>query len=124
MIQIHDDQPNNPLTEIGLALSMCFFSAFMLISVMKTTTHDAEALSLNQSAKSESEQTRPIYLYRDDKFYTHDGTSVNPSDIAEQQIIVALPTGTTVDQALRIREQLSSSDIQFATLPHPAYTLK
>lgn len=123
MIQLHDDAPNNPLTEIGLALSMCFFSAFMLISVMKTTSHTSEALSINQSAESEAANTRPVYLYQNQQFFRQDGTSVELQDIRDEQLVIALTAGTTVDQALRIRERLPSSDIQFATLPGPVNTL-
>lgn len=119
MLPIHDESSSNPLTEIGLALSMCFFSAFMLISVMKTTTQEAaDTVKLNASTEADAEMTRPpVFLYRNQQFFRQDGSRIAIEAMTEQTMIIALAAETTVDEALRVREQLRPSEIQFATLP-------
>jgi len=119
-----EDQSTNPLTEIGLALSMCFFTIFILISAMKTSvearvTASKDSIALNDSQigdKEDIESNSPVFILKDGYLIGADGQLVAPSEVTDTEIIVAVNSSTRIEEALRLKSQLASTVVKFTNL--------
>lgn len=116
-----EDHNTNPLTEIGLALSMCFFTIFILISVMKTGVDQRSephtlTIESQSSEKASSQNMAEILVFRDGELYDENGKVIVPNEITASQVIIALDASTQIGSALAIERKLPNSIVKFANV--------
>ena len=125
-----EDQSTNPLTEIGLALSMCFFTIFILISAMKTSveaelTASKDSVELNDSQpndKDDIESNTPVFILKNGYLIGADGQLIAPKEVTDTEIIVAVNSSTRIEEALRLNSQLVSTVVKFTNLEQKGET--
>lgn len=108
----------NPLAEVGLALSMAFFSLMilMLVAVLNTPKIN-DSLHIEGQNKNGSSEDMQFFAYSFGKLYDKDLNERDLEDIIEERkIIIAVDPNLEIKNILELTRNLDSNSFQIATL--------
>ena len=112
------DESGNPLAEIGLALSMAFFSLMilMLVAVLNSPPTNQQIKMGNDGASPTSEKM-DLFVYSGGQLYDKDLTRLNVSALpADQKILLAVDPQLELSAVLEIVGKVGHQNLQITKL--------
>ena len=120
---MEDQTQHQVMTEIALALAMVFFSLMVLalVSVGINSTQP-QLMSLTDSKPAEENiQQAPGFwvIYHAGTFYDRELKTIEPGQLQQGPIWLAVPPDMDLQQLIRAKAQIFSSDVSIAILDQP-----
>ena len=112
------DEGGNPLAEVGLALSMAFFSLMilMLVAVLNSPPTNQQIKMGNNSTSPTSEKM-DLFVYSGGQLYDKDLTRLNVSALpADQKILLAVDPQLELSAVLEIVGKVGHQNLQITKL--------
>ena len=112
------DEGGNPLAEVGLALSMAFFSLMilMLVAVLNSPPTNQQIKMGNNSTSPTSEKM-DLFVYSGGQLYDKDLTRLNVSTLpADQKILLAVDPQLELSAVLEIVGKVGHQNLQITKL--------
>ena len=112
---------NNPLTEVGLALSMAFFSIMILsiFTLSNASLNGQKQIPIPNDAnekKIEEIKRMPIYFYND-KFYNDKLDFIEASQLSQKQkYLLFIPTEISVEKLFSLRSKMENKDVKVSKM--------
>ena len=112
------DEGGNPLAEVGLALSMAFFSLMilMLVAVLNSppTNHQ---IKMGKDGTSPNSEKMDLFVYSGGQLYDKDLTRLNVSALpADQKILLAVDPQLELSAVLEIVGKVGHQNLQITKL--------
>ena len=102
------DEGGNPLAEVGLALSMAFFSLMilMLVAVLNSPPTNQQ-IKMGNNGTSQTSEKMNLFVYSGGQLYDKDLTRLNVSALpADQKILLAVDPQLDLSAVLRLSIRL------------------
>ena len=112
------DDGGNPLAEVGLALSMAFFSLMilMLVAVLNSAPN-SRSVKMGEDGTSPTTEKMDLYIYSDGKLYDEQLNAILPNTLSEQQkILLAVDPQLELTAVLDIIGQVGHQNLQITKL--------
>ena len=112
------DDGGNPLAEVGLALSMAFFSLMilMLVAVLNSAPN-SQSVKMGKDGTSPTTEKMDLYIYSDGKLYDEQLNAILPNTLSEQQkILLAVDPQLELTAVLDIIDQVGHQNLQITKL--------
>ena len=112
------DEGGNPLAEVGLALSMAFFSLMilMLVAVLNSPPTNQQIKMGNDGTSPTSEKMN-LFVYSGGQLYNKDLTRLNVSALpADQKILLAVDPQLELSAVLEIVGKVGHQNLQITKL--------
>ena len=112
------DDGGNPLAEVGLALSMAFFSLMilMLVAVLNSAPN-SPSVKMGKDGTSPTTEKMDLYIYSDGKLYDEQLNAILPNTLSEQQkILLAVDPQLELTAVLDIIGQVDHQNLQITKL--------
>jgi len=112
------DDGGNPLAEVGLALSMAFFSLMilMLVAVLNSAPN-SQNVKMGKDGTSPTTEKMDLYIYSDGKLYDEQLNAILPNTLSEQQkILLAVDPQLELTAVLDIIGQVGHQNLQITKL--------
>jgi len=112
------DDGGNPLAEVGLALSMAFFSLMilMLVAVLNSAPN-SPSVKMGKDGTSPTTEKMDLYIYSDGKLYDEQLNAILPNTLSEQQkILLAVDPQLELTAVLDIIGQVGHQNLQITKL--------
>tara|TARA_Y100000991_G_C21899130_1_gene317248 strand:+ start:450 stop:842 length:393 start_codon:yes stop_codon:yes gene_type:complete len=112
------DDGGNPLAEVGLALSMAFFSLMilMLVAVLYSSPNN-QHVKMDKDGPRKTDEKMELYVYSGGQLFDK---SLNPQDIdalpAHQKILLAVDPELELSAVLDIISQIGHQNLQITKL--------
>ena len=112
------DEGGNPLAEVGLALSMAFFSLMilMLIAVLNSPPTNQQ-IKMGNNGTSPTGEKMDLFVYSSGQLYDKDLTRLNVSALpADQKILLAIDPQLELSAVLEIVGKVGHQNLQITKL--------
>ena len=112
------DEGGNPLAEVGLALSMAFFSLMilMLVAVLNSPTTNQQ-IKMGNDGTSPTSEKMDLFVYSGGQLYDKDLTRLNVSALpADQKILLAVDPQLELSAVLEIVGKVGHQNLQITKL--------
>ena len=112
------DEGGNPLAEVGLALSMAFFSLMilMLIAVLNSPSTNKQ-IKMGNDGTSPTSEKMDLFVYSGGQLYDKDLTRLNVSALpADQKILLAVDPQLELSAVLEIVGKVGHQNLQITKL--------
>ena len=112
------DEGGNPLAEVGLALSMAFFSLMilMLVAVLNSPPTNQQIKMSNDGTSPTSEKL-DLFVYSDGQLYDKDLIRLHVSALpADQKILLAVDPQLELSAVLEIVGKVGHQNLQITKL--------
>ena len=112
------DEGGNPLAEIGLALSMAFFSLMilMLVAVLNSAPTDQQ-IKMGNDGTSLTSEKMDLFVYSGGQLYDKDLTRLNVAALpADQKILLAVDPQLELSAILEIVGKVGHQNLQITQL--------
>ena len=112
------DESGNPLAEIGLALSMAFFSLMilMLVAVMNSAPAN-QKIKMGNDGTSPTSEKMDLFVYSGGQLYDKNLTRLNVAALpADQKILLAVDPQLELSAILEIVGKVGHQNLQITQL--------
>ena len=112
------DEGGNPLAEVGLALSMAFFSLMilMLVAVLNSPPTNQQ-IKMGNDGTSPTSEKMDLFVYSGGQLYEKDLTRLNVSALpADQKILLAVDPQLELSAVLEIVGKVGHQNLQITKL--------
>ena len=112
------DEGGNPLAEVGLALSMAFFSLMilMLVAVLNSPATNQQ-IKMGNDGTSPTSEKMDFFVYSGGQLYDKDLTRLNVSALpADQKILLAVDPQLELSAVLEIVGKVGHQNLQLTKL--------
>ena len=112
------DEGGNPLAEIGLALSMAFFSLMilMLVAVLNSAPTNQQ-IKMGNDGTSPTSEKMDLFVYSGGQLYDKDLTQLNIAALpADQKILLAVDPQLELSAVLEIVGKVGHQNLQITKL--------
>ena len=112
------DEGGNPLAEVGLALSMAFFSLMilMLVAVLNSPATNQQ-IKMGNDGTSPTSEKMDLFVYSGGQLYDKDLTRLNVSALpADQKILLAVDPQLELSAVLEIVGKVGHQNLQITKL--------
>ena len=112
------DESGNPLAEIGLALSMAFFSLMilMLVAVLNSAPTNQQ-IKMGNDGTSPTSEKMDLFVYSGGQLYDKDLTRLNVAALpADQKILLAVDPQLELSAVLEIVGKVGHQNLQITKL--------
>ena len=112
------DEGGNPLAEVGLALSMAFFSLMilMLVAVLNSPPTNQQ-IKMGNNGTSQTSEKMNLFVYSGGQLYDKDLTRLNVSALpADQKILLAVDPQLDLSAVLEIVDKVGHQNLQITKL--------
>jgi hypothetical protein len=112
------DEGGNPLAEVGLALSMAFFSLMilMLVAVLNSPSTNKQ-IKMGNDGTSPTSEKMDLFVYSGGQIYDKDLTRLNVSALpADQKILLAIDPQLELSAVLEIVGKVGHQNLQITKL--------
>ena len=112
------EESGNPLAEVGLALSMAFFSlmVLMLVAVMNTAPTNQQ-IKMSNSGTNLTTEKMGLFVYSGGQLYDKDLTRLNVAALpADQKILLAVDPQLELSAVLEIVGKVGHKNLQITKL--------
>jgi hypothetical protein len=112
------DEGGNPLAEVGLALSMAFFSLMilMLVAVLNSPPTNQQ-IKMGNDGTSPTSEKMDLFVYSGGQLYDKDLTRLNVSALpADQKILLAVDPQLELSAVLEIVGKVGHQNLQITKL--------
>ena len=112
------EESGNPLAEVGLALSMAFFSLMilMLVAVLNTAPTNQQ-IKMGNDGTSPTSEKMDLFVYSGGQLYDKDLTRLNVSALpADQKILLAVDPQLELSAVLEIVGKVGHQNLQITKL--------
>jgi len=112
------DEGGNPLAEVGLALSMAFFSLMilMLVAVLNSPPTNQQ-IKMGNNGTSPTSEKMDLFVYSGGQLYDKDLTRLNVSALpADQKILLAVDPQLELSAVLEIVGKVGHQNLQITKL--------
>ena len=112
------DEGGNPLAEVGLALSMAFFSLMilMLVAVLNSPSTNKQ-IKMGNDGTSPTSEKMDLFVYSGGQLYDKDLTRLNVSALpADQKILLAVDPQLELSAVLEIVGKVGHQNLQITKL--------
>lgn len=112
------DESGNPLAEVGLALSMAFFSLMilMLVAVLNSAPTNQQ-IKMDDNGTSPTSEKMDLFIYSDGQLYDKDLTRLNVAALpADQKILLAVDPKLELSAVLEIIEKVGHGSLKITKL--------
>jgi hypothetical protein len=112
------DEGGNPLAEVGLALSMAFFSLMilMLVAVLNSPPTNQQ-IKMGNDGTSPTSEKMDLFVYSGGQLYNKDLTRLNVSALpADQKILLAVDPQLELSAVLEIVGKVGHQNLQITKL--------
>ena len=112
------DEGGNPLAEVGLALSMAFFSLMilMLVAVLNSPPTN-QLIKMGNDGTSPTSEKMDLFVYSGGQLYNKDLTRLNVSALpADQKILLAVDPQLELSAVLEIVGKVGHQNLQITKL--------
>ena len=112
------DEGGNPLAEVGLALSMAFFSLMilMLVAVLNSPPTNQQ-IKMGNDGTSPTSEKMSLFVYSGGQLYNKDLTRLNVSALpADQKILLAVDPQLELSAVLEIVGKVGHQNLQITKL--------
>ena len=112
------DEGGNPLAEVGLALSMAFFSLMilMLVAVLNSPSTNKQ-IKMGNDGTSPTSEKMDLFVYSGGQLYDKDLTQLNVSALpADQKILLAVDPQLELSAVLEIVGKVGHRNLQITKL--------
>jgi hypothetical protein len=112
------DEGGNPLAEVGLALSMAFFSLMilMLVAVLNSPSTNKQ-IKIGDDGTSPTSEKMDLFVYSGGQLYDKDLTRLNVSALpADQKILLAVDPQLELSAVLEIVGKVGHQNLQITKL--------
>ena len=112
------EESGNPLAEVGLALSMAFFSlmVLMLVAVMNTAPTNQQ-IKMGNSGTNLTTEKMGLFVYSGGQLYDQDLTRLNVAALpADQKILLAVDPQLELSAILEIVGKVGHQNLQITQL--------
>lgn len=112
------EESGNPLAEVGLALSMAFFSlmVLMLVAVMNTAPTNQQ-IKMGNSGTNLTTEKMGLFVYSGGQLYDQDLTRLNVAALpADQKILLAVDPQLELSAVLEIVGKVGHQNLQITKL--------
>ena len=112
------DEGGNPLAEVGLALSMAFFSLMilMLVAVLNSPSTNKQ-IKMGNDGTSPTSEKMDLFVYSGGQLYDKDLTQLNVSALpADQKILLAVDPQLELSAVLEIVGKVGHQNLQITKL--------
>ena len=112
------DEGGNPLAEVGLALSMAFFSLMilMLVAVLNSPPTNQQ-IKMGNDGTSPTSEKMDLFVYSGGQLYDKDLTQLNVSALpADQKILLAVDPQLELSAVLEIVGKVGHQNLQITKL--------
>jgi hypothetical protein len=112
------DEGGNPLAEVGLALSMAFFSLMilMLVAVLNSPSTNKQ-IKMGNDGTSPTSEKMDLFVYSGGQIYDKDLTRLNVSALpADQKILLAVDPQLELSAVLEIVGKVGHQNLQITKL--------
>ena len=112
------DEGGNPLAEVGLALSMAFFSLMilMLVAVLNSPTTNQQ-IKMGNDGTSPTSEKMDLFVYSGGQLYDKDLTRLDVSALpADQKILLAIDPQLELSAVLEIVGKVGHQNLQITKL--------
>ena len=112
------DEGGNPLAEVGLALSMAFFSLMilMLVAVLNGAPTNQQ-IKMGDNGTSPTSEKMDLFVYSGGQLYDKDLTRLNVSALpADQKILLAVDPQLELSAVLEIVGKVGHQNLQITKL--------
>ena len=112
------DEGGNPLAEVGLALSMAFFSLMILMLVaVVNSTPTSQQIKIGNDGTSPTNEKMDLFIYSDGQLYDKDLTRLAVAALpADQQILLAVDPQLELSAVLKIVGKVGHENLQITKL--------
>lgn len=112
------DEGGNPLAEVGLALSMAFFSLMILMLVaVVNSTPTSQQIKIGNDGTSPTNEKMDLFIYSDGQLYDKDLTRLAVAALpADQQILLAVDPQLELSAVLEIVGKVGHENLQITKL--------
>ena len=108
----------NPLAEVGLALSMAFFSLMilMLVAVLNSAPTNQQ-ITMGNNGTSPTSEKMDLFVYSGDQLYDKSLTRLNFTALpADEKILLAVDPQLELSAVLEIVEKVGHQNLQITKL--------
>ena len=112
------DEGGNPLAEVGLALSMAFFSLMilMLVAVLNSPPTNQQ-IKMGNNGTDPTGEKMDLFVYSSGQLYDKDLTRLNVSALpADQKILLAVDPQLELSAVLEIVGKVGHQNLQITKL--------
>jgi hypothetical protein len=112
------DEGGNPLAEVGLALSMAFFSLMilMLVAVLNSAPTNQQ-IKMGNDGTSPTSEKMDLFVYSGGQLYDKDLTRLNVAALpADQKILLAVDPQLELSAVLEIVGKVGHQNLQITKL--------
>ena len=112
------EESGNPLAEVGLALSMAFFSLMilMLVAVLNSPPTNQQ-IKMGNDGTSPTSEKMDLFVYSGGQLYNKDLTRLNVSALpADQKILLAVDPQLELSAVLEIVGKVGHQNLQITKL--------
>ncbi len=112
------DEGGNPLAEVGLALSMAFFSLMilMLVAVLNSAPTNQQ-IKMGNDGTSPTSEKMDLFVYSGGQLYDKDLTRLNIAALpADQKILLAVDPQLELSAVLEIVGKVGHQNLQITKL--------
>ena len=112
------DEGGNPLAEVGLALSMAFFSLMilMLVAVLNSPATNQQ-IEMGNDGTSPTSEKLDLFVYSGGQIYNKNLTRLNVSALpADQKILLAVDPQLELSAVLEIVGKVGHQNLQITKL--------
>ena len=112
------EESGNPLAEVGLALSMAFFSLMilMLVAILNTAPTNQQ-VKMGDNGTSPTTEKMDLFVYSSGQLYDKDLTRLNVSALpADQKILLAVDPQLELSAVLEIVGKVGHQNLQITKL--------
>jgi hypothetical protein len=112
------DEGGNPLAEVGLALSMAFFSLMilMLVAVLNSPPTNQQ-IKMGNNGTGPTVEKMDLFVYSSGQLYDKDLTRLNVSALpADQKILLAVDPQLELSAVLEIVGKVGHQNLQITKL--------
>ena len=112
------DEGGNPLAEIGLALSMAFFSLMilMLVAVLNSAPTN-QKIKMSNDGTSPTSEKMDLFVFSGGQLYDKDLTRLNVAALpADQKILLAVDPQLELSAILEIVGKVGNQNLQITQL--------
>ena len=112
------DEGGNPLAEVGLALSMAFFSLMILMLVaVVNSAPTSQQIKIGNDGTSPTNEKMDLFIYSDGQLYDRDLTRLAVAALpTDQQILLAVDPQLELSAVLEIVGKVGHENLQITKL--------
>ena len=112
------DESGNPLAEVGLALSMAFFSLMilMLVAVLNSAPTSRQ-IKMDDNGTSPTNEKMDLFVYSEGQLYNKDLTRLDVAELpADQKILLAVDPKLELSAVLEIVGKVGHGSLEITKL--------